>query len=257
MKCCHGNASPGRRYRRQAAYGAGDSQSVLQLYIASLRSPSITSRPWDPENQSSPPSLRPVRTSSHAISIFSMDPITALGLAGTIATFVDLSIKVLSRAREGYVSAEGACEQTLSAEADARRVSEVLCVLRGQETLTTWRNIDHGLLKLCADCDAVADELLKLLQPLVCQGRKSRRSSLKKAILSVRCQPHVDKLMARLRDLQGQLQMYEKEATPPPPRPRFPPTTYAFSLPALTAISSCYQPPSREPGTSCGKAAQI
>jgi hypothetical protein len=37
-----------------------------------------------------------------------MDPLTAVGLAGNIITFVDFSIEVLSRARQLYDSASGA-----------------------------------------------------------------------------------------------------------------------------------------------------
>jgi len=136
-----------------------------------------------------------------------MDPIVAAGLAGTIVTFIDFSIKLYCRTAEFYTSPKGACANAIDAETTTNHLLLSMELLRTHAALATSYGVDADLMALCESCTSVAEDLLKILEPLTKKGRNSKWSSLKKAILSVTTQQHVKDLMTRLRTLQEQVQL--------------------------------------------------
>lgn len=136
-----------------------------------------------------------------------MDPVTAIGLAGTIATFIDYSIKLQKCPAE--VQSQGACAQILEAEAFAQ---QTLLSLQHLKALTT-RGIEPDPTILSRECTLAAENLLQVLHPLKCKG-KSKWMRLKKAFRSMLSQRHVNSLTTRLTALQEQIQLYVKAFFP-------------------------------------------
>lgn len=93
-----------------------------------------------------------------------MDPLSALGLAGNIVTFIEFSSNLISGAYEIYRSADGVTSE----------VADATVIIRDLQVVTQRLNSppgpqsddDKALASLVKGCKRVSDNLLKELKPL-------------------------------------------------------------------------------------------
>ena len=95
-----------------------------------------------------------------------MDPITAVGLVGTVVQLIDFSSKIVSKSTELYRSGSG----VLAENADIETVTAHLSKLNTQLKQSTAVG-DPDLQVLCRACGDVADQLLAALAKLKVTGK--------------------------------------------------------------------------------------
>jgi hypothetical protein len=141
-----------------------------------------------------------------------MDPLTAVGLAGNIITFVDFSIEVLYRARQLYDSASGATAENeelegltknLKALADRtqRRPSNIPQKGHFRLSISSETVLDN----LSQQCIQVADELLETLESIKVKGDGKARKSAIQAVKTLWKQDRIDALQRRIDRISKQL----------------------------------------------------
>lgn len=131
-----------------------------------------------------------------------MDPLTALGLVGTIAQLIDFGAKVVSRSTELYHSTSGALEQN----ADVEAATADLAKLKSQ--LDSSTNVpDNDLRELCDACGKVAAELLGALDKVRVSDRGRKWQSLRKALKSMWTKDKIENLESRLATLRQELNL--------------------------------------------------
>jgi hypothetical protein len=139
-----------------------------------------------------------------------MDPLTAVGLAGNIITFVDLSTKVLSRAKELYNSASGSTSENDELESLTKSLKDLADRTRRQAP----NNSQHGRLNITSEsvldnlsqqCIQVADELLDMLDSVKVKGDGRGLKSAIQAVKTAWKQDDIDGLQRRLDRISKQL----------------------------------------------------
>lgn len=140
-----------------------------------------------------------------------MDPITALGIAGSVVQLVDFGIKVVSKSKKIYRSGDGTLERNHDLESVA---SDLLVIqtklrqsLRPLESQGPLSEDDHALVKLSESSSDVASELLERLNKAKVEGRFQRWKSVRQAVKSITSKKDVDELADRLMTLRGQLDL--------------------------------------------------
>lgn len=97
-----------------------------------------------------------------------MDPLSAVGLAGTIVQFVDFSLKIVGEGVELYKS--GSLELNKQVEFTTRDLRNFTTKLRVQQSTHARDAVlsenDLALETLCHDCNEVAEQLLERLKKL-------------------------------------------------------------------------------------------
>jgi hypothetical protein len=129
-----------------------------------------------------------------------MDPLTALGLASNIVQFVDYTRKLISGARELYVSSSGAKRENLELESIVRNIQELAERVRhgNTEQKEMVANQDKQLLDLSDQCVAVSTELLSVLDSLKVKGPDRSWESFHQAFKSQRKKGEIEGLQRRL-----------------------------------------------------------
>jgi len=141
-----------------------------------------------------------------------MDPLTAVGLAGSIVTFVDFSTKVLSTARRLYESTGGSIEENDELESLAKNLKELADNTRHRPTNISPKGhfglsitSETVLSNLSQQCIQVADELLEALDSIKVKGDNRTRKSAVQAVKTMRKQDHIEALQRRLDRISKQL----------------------------------------------------
>jgi len=127
-----------------------------------------------------------------------MDPLSALGLAGNIITFVDFSWKILAEANSIYKSPTGASEEAAFLEKIVRDVNghaDALAAFPG----------DGQLRELANETRAIASELLNGLSMLQARTGRSRWKSFVVALKEVWGRDKTESLLKRLQMLQDRI----------------------------------------------------
>lgn len=135
-----------------------------------------------------------------------MDPVTALGIAGTIVQFIDFGIRVVSKGNQIYRSGDG----TSADRHDLALVTNDLLVLQtrlARETDCHATEDDLELRKLSNAANELATKLLEKLNMVKAQGRFRRWKSFRQALKSVCSQKDIDDMATRLGTLRDELQM--------------------------------------------------
>jgi hypothetical protein len=99
-----------------------------------------------------------------------MDPLSAIGLAGTIVQFIDFSRKILVGGAELYKSANGIIELNRQVELATQDLTNFTIKLQRspqtQNSSAIPTEDELALSKLCSDCNVVAEQLLERLGKL-------------------------------------------------------------------------------------------
>lgn len=141
-----------------------------------------------------------------------MDPLTAIGLAGNIISFVDFSLKTISRAKQLYESAGGATAENEELESLVKNWKSLVDSTRPKHR-EILQNSHSGanssrataLNNLSQQCAQVADELLEILDSVKVQGDGRTRKSAMQAMKMGWKQDRIDGLQRRLDRISKQL----------------------------------------------------
>ncbi|KAI1087969.1 hypothetical protein F5B19DRAFT_473428 [Rostrohypoxylon terebratum] len=128
-----------------------------------------------------------------------MDALAALGLVGNVITFVDFSWKLIVNAHEIYESTSDTSNDNYSLEVLASDIAKL------SSNIITNAATPDNLVELSAQCHKLADDLLGIIQTLKRKKKHIRWNSFVIAVKEVWKQEKIDKLVARLQQLQGQV----------------------------------------------------
>ena len=132
-----------------------------------------------------------------------MEPITAIGLASSLLTFVELASKIVTGTYEVYKSAAGSTIENAHIDTIISDLKEVAADL-GTDVPGKSKN-ERALKDLASKCDKVANDLLQLLNRIKSHGSHSTRKSLKATLISMRKQKEITGLEKRLDDYRSQI----------------------------------------------------
>ena len=113
-----------------------------------------------------------------------MEPLSAIGIAGSIINFVDFTSKLISGTYEIYSSSAGATDE----HADlAKVIEDVLDVTRrlSYSTRPAMTDDETALLGLVSNCRELSQELVQVLKRLQTKNPKSKSESIRVALRSV------------------------------------------------------------------------
>lgn len=127
-----------------------------------------------------------------------MDPLTAIGLASGILTFLDFAQKVVTGADELYK--KDTTDDNVHAEAIANDLDDAATDLA---TLPGKTKHEKALNRLAENCRSVAQDLQQLLKKLTVSGKRTPWNITKVAIRSVRKRGDVQRLLERLGEYRG------------------------------------------------------
>ncbi|KAK1760560.1 hypothetical protein QBC47DRAFT_355731 [Echria macrotheca] len=136
-----------------------------------------------------------------------MDPFTAIGLAGSIVTFVDVGVKVLSAARKMRASASGATDENESLASMSLRFNAALAAIDSKLSAGPLTQQEMALNELAKECRGVSDELLVLLGELKAKRPNSTASSLRAAWRNVRKKDDKNALEQKLNRCRQELDL--------------------------------------------------
>ncbi|KAH8758100.1 hypothetical protein BGZ57DRAFT_1008652 [Hyaloscypha finlandica] len=106
-----------------------------------------------------------------------MDPVTAIGLAANILSFIDYSAKVISASIDIYGSVSGNTQESGNSEVIATEMRRFAAKLQPPSTAQVSGE-EKALCNLATECEALAKKILDLLEKLKPKNRKSKSSSL-------------------------------------------------------------------------------
>lgn len=121
-----------------------------------------------------------------------MDPFTALGLAGTVAQFIDFGCKLFSATHHIYTSRTGLVNDAEKIQALTLDLQGFCDDLKASLSHKATSDDEARLLPLAIRCQGAADDLLKALAKLTPKNNKSRWRSFQAALKTVWKQGEID-----------------------------------------------------------------
>ncbi|PMD49574.1 uncharacterized protein K444DRAFT_476460, partial [Hyaloscypha bicolor E] len=115
-----------------------------------------------------------------------MDPITAIGFAANILSFIDYSAKVISASIDIYGSASGNTQDSRNSDVIATEMRRFAAKLQ-PPSLAQLSGEEKALCNLATECEALAKRILDLLEKLKPKNRKSKSSSLVSCFFASSC----------------------------------------------------------------------
>lgn len=106
-----------------------------------------------------------------------MDPITAIGFAANILSFIDYGAKVIAGAIEIYDSTSGTTEECRISETIMTEMRQFTAKLQPPANAHLTGE-ERALCRLAAECASLAKQILDLLEKAKPKSRKSKASSL-------------------------------------------------------------------------------
>jgi hypothetical protein len=136
-----------------------------------------------------------------------MDPLTAIGLAASIVSFVDFGFKLVKGTIEIYETADGTLPENRSREAVTAAMKDLATRLTPPQSSLVTKE-EKQLYHLAMECRAICDDLLDLLNRLKPENMSSKRQSLWAAVKSVFHESECENLEKRLDACRRQLEMH-------------------------------------------------
>ena len=140
-----------------------------------------------------------------------LDPLTALGFASNLVQLVEMSIKLVSKTRSIYESANG----TLVENSELETIAKDLAQLTDQTAANSSKvsvvssegtgAFEAAFEDLSRSCGQVAGELLIVLQKVKVEGKHRAWKSFRQALKSVWTKEQIDSIARRLTNLRAQL----------------------------------------------------
>jgi hypothetical protein len=142
------------------------------------------------------------------------DPLTAVGLAGTVVQFVDFSTKLVSHSVELYEKGKLSCHDELEkATVDLTQLTQELSYIpqasQSQPGFVRRRpsREEVALEQLAASCAELGGQLLSVLNSLNAQKSHNCLESFRTALRAVRKKSNIEDIDHRLKKLKDQLCM--------------------------------------------------
>ena len=130
-----------------------------------------------------------------------IDPFAALGLAGNIVQFLDLSGKLIDGAIDVYHATDGATSTNRELEAvygDLQGLCAKLELEHDEQQVQASKRLDPSLFNLAKSCKRLGQELLDILEDLKAKGRYQRWQSIRQAMKAVWKTKDIDKYRKQL-----------------------------------------------------------
>jgi hypothetical protein len=140
-----------------------------------------------------------------------MEPVTALGVAGSVIQIVDFSVRFLSQVKNICDSTDGEIEEFTNLRRDATRLrklnTSIAAALKAREGETVLTDLERDTLAICIECEATSVELLSSLKEVDGKGEGHGRP-LAATLIAVKAiwkKKKSTKLQGRLESLRGML----------------------------------------------------
>jgi hypothetical protein len=113
-----------------------------------------------------------------------MDPLSAVGLAGTVVQFVSFAHEIVSLGKEIYNSPTGAREEAVEIGAMLKDLTELHQSLRysWRQNASQRSQQENTLFGLVEQCEPIHNELQRVLRSLEVQGSHRKWKSLRAAV---------------------------------------------------------------------------
>ena len=135
-----------------------------------------------------------------------MDPITAIGLASAILTFVDFASKLTHGTYEIYKSAAGSMEDNVNVSVVVKDLQSIVQDLDPGPITRTKH--EKALKELAAKCEKLSAKLLKLLEKLTLYGKRSSWKALKVKLESMQKDREVQTMQKQLGEYRSQILLH-------------------------------------------------
>lgn len=132
-----------------------------------------------------------------------MDPLTAIGLAGNIITFIDFSYKVISGLNKGLDAASGMTPENASLDNLVEDLNAITQDLISDAPPRTEN--EKQLHRLAANCHALSEDLIQILRRLRVGDKKSKWQSVTVKWQSMRKEKDIEALERRLNGYQSEI----------------------------------------------------
>jgi hypothetical protein len=139
-----------------------------------------------------------------------LDPLSAIGLAGTVAQFIDFSMEIISESRKIYRSGTGTSSENVELETIAESLHQFSMQLQtSKDGQIPVPNMNAAFAKVLQSCQGVADELLQALRRLkVKDGPHKRWNSFQQALMSIWRKERLSEMQRRLGFLREQVTLH-------------------------------------------------
>lgn len=137
-----------------------------------------------------------------------MDPLSALGLVGTVVQLLDFSIKLVSKTGEIYRSAEGTTVRNIELDAIAQSMVSLNQRVQNRARKTCAYAVsedEKALETLTEECNKVGEELINALQKAKVQGSHRQWKSVRQALKTVLGGDKIQELYERLKQYREQI----------------------------------------------------
>ncbi|KAJ5015458.1 hypothetical protein K4K57_013124 [Colletotrichum sp. SAR 10_99] len=133
-----------------------------------------------------------------------MDPVSAIGLASAVLSFIDFGTKIISGTQQIYDATSGAKQDNLTLEVVVRDLNELSTKLSGPDPENRTES-DKDLCELAAECKRLAEDLKQLLDRIKPKVKGSKWHSFVSALKNERFAGEKEELRVRLEGCRGQL----------------------------------------------------
>lgn len=106
-----------------------------------------------------------------------MDPLTALGLAANILTFIDFGAKLITSATEIYESGKGSKREDEAGETAANEMRKMASKLLPPSN-SKFAAHDKALCQLATECHALSERILSLFEKIKAKDPSSKKQAL-------------------------------------------------------------------------------
>lgn len=135
-----------------------------------------------------------------------MDPLTAIGLASNILSFIDFSARLLKGAKEIHDSQHGVLEENRSRETTVREMQRMSTRMLAPGSGDNPED-DSSLSNLARECRGLSTQLISLLEKIKPKVSGSTTQSLASAMRNKIHDSERASLEARLNDCRAQLHL--------------------------------------------------
>lgn len=135
-----------------------------------------------------------------------MDPITAIGLASNVLSFIDYGAKIVSGAVEIYQSSSGLTDSSRGSKAIVTEMRLLASKLQppAHDQLS---GDEKSLCNLATECDSLSEQIIDLIEKVEPKNRKSKGSSLRAAVKTKWYESDRRRLEDRLNQCRAQLNL--------------------------------------------------
>ena len=141
-----------------------------------------------------------------------MDPISAIGLAGSVINLVDFTTRLISKGSQYYESPSGAVIENLELEIIAenfdrlsRRLADTSSPFHGLRSLS---DDELTLQKVGREAQKVAESFVSVLDSLKIRGRNTKWKSFRQALKTLWSKEDIDEMQRKLSLFQGSVAVH-------------------------------------------------